>query len=70
MMRVISVPAREKRGPRPPSWLRTWWMRVGTRVEHNGRVWEKCVVGAADQTWRQWCLADLDSRCKADARDN
>ncbi len=54
-MRVISMPTRDhRRDPRPPSMWRTWWMPLGTIVEHNGCRWEKVWKGAADATWHEW----------------
>jgi len=54
------MPTRERRlGPRPPSMWLTWWMPEGTVVEHNGRRWEKVLIGAADATWYEWRLVKL-----------
>lgn len=61
-MRVISYPKKvKKRGPRRPSWWLTWWMPVGTFVENDGVTWEKVVVGAADQAWREWVRSEPDN---------
>ena len=59
-MRVISYPKREKdTGPRRPSGWLTWWMPWGTVVENDGVVWEKVLVGAADQAWSEWVQVNL-----------
>lgn len=54
-MRIISMPTSQPRDPsRPPGWL-TWWMPVGTIVEHNGYRWEKVYNNSdADQVWTEW----------------
>jgi hypothetical protein len=54
-VKVIHTPTRHRgRDPKPPPWWRSFWLRTGTVVEYRGVRWICVVVGAADQSWRQW----------------
>lgn len=57
-MRIVSTPPKPARGPKHPPWLRTFWLRPGTVVEHDGHFWELDITGAADQVWRTWRLIE------------